>query len=242
MKTQLIALFLIIATALGVAFFPGIGNSLGLGAGGGKPPPPAHLTVDKPRIEAVFVLDTTGSMSELIAAAKEKIWSIANSMASAQQAPEIRIGLIAYRDRGDAYVTQITDLSADLDSMYATLMDYQAAGGGDTPESVNAALDAAVNQISWSQDDGVYQTVFLVGDAPPHMDYQDEVQYPQILAQAARRGIVVNTIRCGGSPETGFSGCRFVGQALASSRTVKGGTPCVHLSVFWVCCASSAPS
>ena len=33
-----------------------------------------------PKVEVVFVLDTTGSMSGLIAAAKRKIWSIANEM------------------------------------------------------------------------------------------------------------------------------------------------------------------
>ena len=33
----------------------------------------------RPRIEAVFVLDTTGSMSGLIDGAKRKIWSIADA-------------------------------------------------------------------------------------------------------------------------------------------------------------------
>ena len=148
------------------------------------------------------MLDTTGSMGGLIDAAKEKIWSIATTMASAQPAPEIRIGLVAYRDRGDNYVTRVTDLSADLDSMYATLMDYRADGGGDGPESVNAALADAVNRMSWSQDPDAYRVIFLVGDAPPHMDYRDELQYPQILAGANQRGIVVNTIRCGDNPTT----------------------------------------
>ena len=197
MKTQLIALFLLTATAGGIAFYPKTGNSI-------SPtiePIPA-VRADSPRIEVVFALDTTGSMANLIEAAKEKIWSIATTMASAQQAPEIRIGLVAYRDRGDAYVTQVTDLSADLDSMYATLMDYQAGGGGDTPESVNAALDAAVQQMSWSGQDDTYRAIFLVGDAPPHMDYPNERRYPEILAEANARGIVVNTIRCGESTET----------------------------------------
>ncbi len=86
-------------------------------------------------------------MGGMIEAAKEKIWSIASSMASEQSAPEIRMGLVAYRDRGDSYVTQVLDLSGDLDSMYAALMDFQAAGGGDGPESVNQALDDAVTKI-----------------------------------------------------------------------------------------------
>ena len=104
------------------------------------------------RVEVVFVLDTTGSMGGLIDAAKEKIWSIASTLAQAQQAPEISIGLVAYRDRGDAYVTQVVDLNRDLDSMYAKLMDFEADGGGDGPEAVNEALDAAIQRMSWSQD------------------------------------------------------------------------------------------
>jgi hypothetical protein len=117
-------------------------------------------------------------------------------MASAQQTPDIRIGLIGYRDRGDAYVTKVVDLSDDLDSVYATLMDFQAEGGGDTPESVNKALYDDVNTISWSEQDQAYKVIFLVGDAPPHMDY-NEVRYPEIVASALEKGIVVNTIQCG---------------------------------------------
>jgi Mg-chelatase subunit ChlD len=154
------------------------------------------------RVEVVFVLDTTGSMGGLIAAAKEKIWSIASTLAQAQQAPEISMGLVAYRDRGDAYVTQVVDLDRDLDSMYAKLMQFRADGGGDAPESVNQALDDAINKISWSQDANTYRVVFLVGDAPPHMDYQDDVKYPTTVAAAAAKGIVVNTIQCGSMRET----------------------------------------
>jgi hypothetical protein len=86
--------------------------------------------------------------------------------------------------------------------MYAKLMDFAADGGGDGPEAVNEALQAAIARISWSQDPATYKVVFLVGDAPPHMDYQDDVKYPQVLAAAAAKGIVVNTIQCGSMSET----------------------------------------
>ncbi len=161
-------------------------------------PPPGQA----PRIEAVFVLDTTGSMSGLLQAAKDKIWSIAATMAAGQPAPEIRIGIVAYRDRGDAYVTRVTDLSADLDSIHATLLQLTAGGGGDTPESVNAALHDALHRISWSRGAGVYRTIFLVGDAPAHMDYQDEVPWQRTLADARQAGIVVNSVQCGDAPDT----------------------------------------
>ncbi|MCX7065260.1 MAG: VWA domain-containing protein, partial [Proteobacteria bacterium] len=132
MKTTLIGATLFILTAAAVAFYPALNTS-----GSVVATTPLHTTqlidpvhVAKPKIDVVFVLDTTGSMSGLIAAAKEKIWSIATSMASAQPVPQIRIGLVAYRDRGDAYVTRVVDLSSDLDTMYATLMQFAADGGG----------------------------------------------------------------------------------------------------------------
>jgi len=151
--------------------------------------------ISQPQIEVVFVLDTTGSMSGLIKAAKEKIWSIAGTMAQAQTAPQIKMGLVAYRDRGDAYITQSLDLSDDLDSMYSRLMDFRAAGGGDGPESVNQALYDAVHKMSWNQDKNTYKVIFLVGDAPAHMDYQDDIQYPQTIKIARDKGIVINAIQ-----------------------------------------------
>ena len=156
----------------------------------------------RPQIEVVFVLDTTSSMSGTIEAAKENIWSIASTMASAKPAPEIKMGLVAFRDRGDAYVTKVFDLSEDLDGMYATLMDFKAQGGGDGPESVNQALHDAVEKISWSDGSASYKSIFLVGDAPPHMDYQNDVKFPQSVALASRKGIVVNTIQAGQNTQT----------------------------------------
>lgn len=157
---------------------------------------------ERPRIEVAFVLDTTGSMGGLIETAKRKIWAIANEVVRARPAPEVRMGLVAYRDRGDAYVTRVTDLDGDLDRVYGELSGLQAAGGGDGPESVNEALRDAVTKLSWSRGDRVLRVVFLVGDAPPHMDYEQDVPYPRTCEAAARAGIVINTLRCGGDPAT----------------------------------------
>jgi len=155
---------------------------------------------NKPKVELVFVLDTTGSMSGLISAAKEKVWSIASTMAAAKPTPEISIGIVGYRDKGDLYVTKRVDLSKDLDSVYADLLDFQADGGGDSPESVNAGLYQAVHGMSWSNNPNSYKVIFLVGDAPGHNDYQDDVPFDVTLAAAARKGITVNTIQAGNNP------------------------------------------
>ncbi len=162
----------------------------------------AVIRIEPPAVEVVFVLDTTGSMSGLIAAAKEKIWSIANTLASTDVTPLIKMGLVGYRDRGDVYITTLSPLSDNLDSIYTDLMEYSADGGGDTPESVNQALYEAVTNFQWSKDKKAYRVIFLVGDAPPKMNYADDVKYQKTCSLARELDIVINAIQCGNMVET----------------------------------------
>jgi Mg-chelatase subunit ChlD len=156
----------------------------------------------KPKVEVVFCLDTTGSMGGLIEGAKQKIWAISNQIASGKPVPDLRIGLVPFRDRGDEYITKVFDLTDDLDAIHNHLRGFQAAGGGDEPESVNQALYDSVHKIKWSTDKSTLRIIFLVGDAPPHMDYPDDVKYPLTCKAAVEKGIIINTIQCGPSPET----------------------------------------
>jgi Mg-chelatase subunit ChlD len=151
----------------------------------------------RPRVELVFALDTTGSMSGLIEGAKQKIWSLASFVAQGQPTPDLRVGLIAYRDIGDAYVTKVFDLDADLDRVYSRLRSFHADGGGDGPEHVARALDESVNRMSWSRAREVVKVIYLVGDAPPHTDYNDGYDYSRAARAAASNGIQLHTIQCG---------------------------------------------
>lgn len=203
-RRPIAAAALFAATAAAIAYYPILSSSTPA-----EPPLPnqgqAVLLPNpnrQPAVEAVFVLDTTGSMGGLIQAAKDKIWSIASTLAAAQPAPIVRMGLVAYRDRGDDYVTRVIDLSPDLDSLHGQILQLQAQGGGDGPESVNQALSDAVRRIGWSRDPTTYRAVFLVGDAPPHLDYPNDVPYTETLEEARRLGIRVNAIQCGEQPDT----------------------------------------
>ena len=163
-------------------------------------PLPASNT---PTLEMVFVLDTTGSMSGLLDGAKQKIWSIVNSVQKSPHRPRVRVGLVAYRDHGDDYVTHVTPLTSDLDKIYTTLMTFKAEGGGDTPEDVRQALADGVRKGGWSaRGPRTAQVLFLVGDAPPHDDYAQEPDTLTTAAQAAKKGIVINTIECGAAEDT----------------------------------------
>ena len=52
--------------------------------------PPKTVPVQRPQVDVVFVVDTTGSMSSLISGAKKKIWELARYIAQGQPAPELR--------------------------------------------------------------------------------------------------------------------------------------------------------
>lgn len=166
-----------------------------------------------PTLEMVFVIDTTGSMGGLIEGAKQRVWGIVNEAMQSESRPAVRVGLVAYRDRGDQYVTQVLPLTDDLDKVYSTLMDFRAGGGGDTPENVRRALADGVHRAGWTQPvkggPNVAQILFLVGDAPPQ-PYQDEPDTLATTAEAISRGITVNAIQCGQLP-----GTREAWQAIA---------------------------
>ena len=44
--------------------------------------------------------------------------------------------------------------------------------------------------------------MFLVGDAPPHMDYAQDTKYPEVLRMVRERGIIVNAVQAGGARDT----------------------------------------
>jgi len=99
-------------------------------------------------------------------------------------------------------VTQVLPLTEDLDKVYTRLMQFQAGGGGDTPEDVRQALADGVQKAGWSQSrKGLAQIIFLVGDAPPHA-YENEPDVLVTTAAATRKNMIVNTIQCGNDSET----------------------------------------
>jgi von Willebrand factor type A domain len=163
---------------------------------------PAKPAWSRPVIEVVFVLDTTGSMGPLIEGAKRKVWSIATTLIDCSPDAEIRMGLVAYRDIGDDYVTKTFELTTDIQGLYGDLLQLRARGGGDWPESVNEALYVGVTKMNWSRGRDSTRIVFLVGDAPPHMDYAQDMKYPEVMRLARARDITVNTVQAGSARDT----------------------------------------
>jgi hypothetical protein len=164
-------------------------------------PKPTPVEGDRHRVDIVFAVDTTGSMGGLLDGAKRTVWSIASHVREIDKDADLHVGLVAYRDygQGDAYVTKDFAMSGDMDAVYAELSTYQAAGGGDIPEDVDAALDDSVHKMQWR--DGAKKMIFLVGDAPPASRHEVPT-FDVSVRDAADKGIIVNTIRCGEAQET----------------------------------------
>ncbi|MFC1525434.1 VWA domain-containing protein [Candidatus Latescibacterota bacterium] len=156
-----------------------------------------------PRIDVVFLLDATGSMGDEIAVVKEKIREMISEIALGSPAPDVRFGLVAYRDREDEYVTRVYPLTRDIDQTIDDLHQIEAGGGGDYPESLNEALHVAVHQIDWDEDAAASRLVFLIADAPPHLDYPQDYDYRDESRIAASRDIVVHAIGASGLDELG---------------------------------------
>ncbi|NDJ53491.1 MAG: VWA domain-containing protein [Chloroflexi bacterium] len=149
------------------------------------------------QLDVMFLIDATGSMDDEIAQLKENILSISAQVAALPSQPNVRFGMVHYRDRGDEYVTRITQFTGSIDTFQSALLEVQAAGGGDEPESLNEGMHRAIWDVDWRQEDTV-KLMFLVADAPPHLDYQQDFDYAQEMANAASFGIKVHPIASSG--------------------------------------------
>ena len=156
-----------------------------------------------PRVDVVFLLDATGSMGDEIQAVKDRIRAMISDIALGDPAPDVRFGIVAYRDRGDDYTTRVYPLTRDIDLIVDNLGEIEANGGGDYPESLNEGLHVAVHELEWDEASGVARLVFLIADAPPHMDYADDFDYRDEAQLAAQSGIVVHAIGASGLDEEG---------------------------------------
>ncbi len=175
----------------------------------------------KPVIDVVFVLDTTGSMSEEIASIKATLQAVIDRMG-----PDvtIRVGLVEYKDRSDAFVTKMYPLTSDLKKLSSQIASIEAGGGGDTPEDVNAGLSTAIDKMGWN-DQATARLAFLVADAPPHLDYANEVGYAESAKHAAEKGIKIFTISASGMDDLGQAVFRQVAQVTGGTNmfVLRGG-------------------
>jgi len=168
-------------------------------------------TPARARLDLVFAIDATGSMADEIAKLKHSMREVADRIAALPQAPDLCFGLVAYRDRGDAFFVRGADLTHDLGAFQAELAALQAGGGGDYPEAMAEALHTAVHRLSW-RGEGTARLVVLLADAPPqrraagpHIDHEARA--------ALARGIKIVSVGASGLDREGELAMRLAAQA-----------------------------
>lgn len=118
-------------------------------------------------VDLAFIVDTTGSMSGLIAAAQRRMVTMMEELASSAQI-DLRLGVVEYRDHPpqDTLVYRVHHFTGDLKQAQKTIEGLKADGGGDAPEAVLDGVNAARLELIWRKH--ARRLAVLVGDAPPH--------------------------------------------------------------------------
>ncbi len=155
-------------------------------------------------LDVVFLIDTTGSMGVELGEAKDRVRQLAEALRAERANERVRLGVVAFRDRGDAYVTTRSPLEGDVEVSFRFLAALTAGGGGDGPEDVLSGLSTAINDLNWDPGDDVEREIFLIGDAPPHLDYAGHVTPEKLIDDAKRKRIVVHALGCRSLPREGI--------------------------------------
>ncbi len=195
--------------------------------------PKLRVLPDAQTIDVAFVLDTTGSMSEEINALRDTLEKVSRSLSTVGIRP--RVGLVEYKDRGDAFVTRTHQMTTDVVGLQGRIAALQAQGGGDTPEHVNEAVRVAVRTLKFKPE-SIARLVFLIGDAPPHLDYTNDEGYVTAMQDANHNGIQIFSIAASGMDALGqvvfrqlsqYTGGThmFVLRGGAGPESVGGGDP-----------------
>lgn len=156
---------------------------------------------DLKNLDIAFVVDATGSMRDEINYLKAELRDVINQVSQDNESLNIRTASVFYRDTKDEYITRSVPFSNDLDQTLEFMSAQSAAGGGDFPEAVDAALEETLN-LEW-RDNTIARILFLVLDAPPHAHALENIQ--KQIRKAATLGIRIVPITASGiNPTTEF--------------------------------------
>jgi hypothetical protein len=148
-------------------------------------------------VDLVICLDTSGSMEDLIDAARARMWDVVSELSRMKPTPELRVGLMTFgtgmagADAG--WIVRQTDLTDDLDAVYAKLM---ALTTGGSEEFVGRAINTAVDEMSWAPENSALRILFIAGNESADQD-ADNFDFRTEARAAKDRGIIINAMFAG---------------------------------------------
>jgi len=115
----------------------------------------------------VFIIDTTGSMTDAIDSVKERVESFVDKLD--QKKISSNLGLIGFGDLLVGEEPTVYDFTKNVAKFKAQVADIPRTGGGDIPESALDALETGLSKFCSSKEGGGEKSIFvLFTDAPPH--------------------------------------------------------------------------
>lgn len=117
-------------------------------------------------IDLVLLIDTTNSMQSIIDDVKNEAREFIGNLQA--MVPASRVAVVAYRDKGDEYVTKWVDFSFKTDKVQNFVANLRADGGGDYAEAVYEGIEAAMNELSWRKTSR--RIMIIIGSSPPHAE------------------------------------------------------------------------
>jgi len=153
-------------------------------------------------LDIEFVVDATGSMGDEIAALEASLSDISARIEALPTKPDVRFALTIYRDRVDSVLSRTWNFSPDVATFQSEIEGVSADGGGDYPEDVQQGLYDGLHKPDW-RGAGAVKLMFLIGDAPPHLDYQNDPDYIAAAQQAATEGVKIETLAASGLDDQG---------------------------------------
>lgn len=175
----------------------------------GFPRPPAPKYTGP--VDVVFAVDTTGSMGGIIEDAKSYVRAFpADNDANL---PDVRYGLVDYRDVGDDYVTRVdVQPTTDRAAFTSAVDGLYASGGGDWEEAVFAAASTAMDTDLRPK---ARKIVIFVGDAPGHdPDMYTGETLSQITSKAVNKKVILSAV------DYGYGITTFADMAAATGGAV----------------------
>jgi hypothetical protein len=136
-------------------------------------------------------------MGDEIAYLKAELEDVLNKIKKNHKDVNVNTASVFYRDKSDAYLVQKSDFSDDIKTTVDFIKLQGAGGGGDFPESVDAGLNAAINELKWKED-ALANVIFLILDAPPHGDTESIKAIQNLTKQAAEKGIRIVPVTASG--------------------------------------------
>ncbi len=156
-----------------------------------------------PVVELALCLDTSGSMDGLLEAAKTKLWSIVNELATAKPTPALRVALLTFGNDGheaeNGWVRVDCAFTDDLDIVSQQLFALSTNGG---TELVGRVVHKAATDLDWTDSADGLRLIVVAGNESADQDR--EITYQTACREAIGRDIMVNSIYCG-DPNDGIA-------------------------------------